>query len=157
VCICICPYFTALPDIVMMTQQVSGFVLFCHQVDTKGICFLFNAGAIRTLNNALSMAGQPNALRAGIPESRLWWVSTNFESYISCPTCIYSGTHIYTIFRNFWITLRKRGQVLSTLVALSFSTYNFVLIYITIVKYSISMMICCGFVASNEKVTGRDD
>jgi hypothetical protein len=41
----------------------------------------------------------------------------------------YMAEHICTAFRNFWITLTKRNQVFSALVALSFSTYNSALIF----------------------------
>jgi hypothetical protein len=57
------------------------------------------------------------------------------------------GGHICTAFRNFWIALTTRSQVFCALVALSFSMYNFTLMFdITIVKNNITRMISCGFV-----------
>jgi hypothetical protein len=74
------------------------------------------------------------------------------ESCVPCPAWLYGGTDICTAFRNFWITLTIRSQVFSALVAQSFSTYNFALIFdITIAKNNITRMICCGFVVVNRR------
>jgi hypothetical protein len=81
----------------------------------------------------------------------------------------YSRAHVRTTFQNFWITLTNRSQVFSAHVALSFSMYNFALVFdITIIKNNMTR-ICCGFVVNNrrrsegecrhqlEEVRGQDD
>jgi hypothetical protein len=74
-------------------------------------------------------------LEYGFQTSRFWWDGADFESCVPCPAWIYDGTHICTALRNFWITLTNRSQVFLRLLLLSFSTYNFALIFdITIKK-----------------------
>jgi hypothetical protein len=108
------------------------------------------------MNLEIQFYTDTNSCRLGIPVSRFWRDSTDFESFVPCPTWIYGGTHICTAFRNFWSTLTKRCQVFSALVALSFSKYNFVLVFdITIVKNNITRMICCGFVVNRRRSEGE--
>jgi hypothetical protein len=90
-------------------------------------------------------------IRIGIPDVPiLAWQYRFWELCSMSRLDIWRDTHLYHFSK--LLDYINRSQVLSALVALSFSTFYFALIFdITIIKNNITRMICCGFVVVNRR------